>query len=147
VRLSAGKLGEAEQLHRQAVEAMQRTLGPEHPGTLASLHNLASTLQDQGKRALAHSKLGVAGRAAQRVGGWPTAACVLQTCACAIGAGKRGEAEQLFRQALEAMQRTLGPEHPHTLGSLGNLGITMETQGKRLMHTRGAQQLGGLGSL
>jgi hypothetical protein len=36
-----GKLSEAEPLSRRALEAQERTLGPEHPSTLVSVNNLA----------------------------------------------------------------------------------------------------------
>ena len=45
----AGKHSEAEQLYRQVLEVRERVLGPEHPDTLKTKHNLADTLQDQGK--------------------------------------------------------------------------------------------------
>jgi len=35
--------------------------------------------------------------------------------------GKYAEAEALYRQTLEIQRRTLGPEHPYTLLSMGNL--------------------------
>jgi tetratricopeptide (TPR) repeat protein len=44
-----GKLCVAEPLYREALAARRRTLGDEHPDTLASIYNLAVLLQDQGK--------------------------------------------------------------------------------------------------
>ena len=46
----SGKLGEAEQLHRQVLEARQCVLGSEHPDTLLSQNDLALVLQEQGKQ-------------------------------------------------------------------------------------------------
>ena len=44
-----GKYDEAEKMHRQTLELMEKVLGVDHPSTLASLNNLASVLQYQGK--------------------------------------------------------------------------------------------------
>jgi CHAT domain-containing protein/Tfp pilus assembly protein PilF len=44
--------------------------------------------------------------------------------------GRFGEAEPLFRRALETRERVLGPEHPGTLGSLNNLAGLYERQGR-----------------
>ena len=38
-----GRWEEAEELQTQVMEKMKRVLGQEHPDTLASMHNLAST--------------------------------------------------------------------------------------------------------
>jgi hypothetical protein len=40
------------------------------------------------------------------------------------------EAEQMHRQTLELRRKVSGPEHPHTLTSMGNLGSTLTSQGK-----------------
>ena len=37
--------------------------------------------------------------------------------------GRYGEAEPLYKRALEACERVLGPEHPHTLLSVSNLAL------------------------
>jgi len=40
---------QAEGLHRRALEGKESQLGPQHPDTLTSVHNLAVLLQKQGK--------------------------------------------------------------------------------------------------
>ncbi len=45
----AGKHADAEQVHREVLEALRRVLGPDHPATLRSMNNLGTALQDQGK--------------------------------------------------------------------------------------------------
>ena len=44
--------------------------------------------------------------------------------------GKLNEAEPLYRRALEGREKTLGPDHLHTLISVNNLGLLLYTQGK-----------------
>ncbi len=46
--LEKGDYAEAEPLYQRALEAQERTLGKEHPDTLASVNNLAGLLQDKG---------------------------------------------------------------------------------------------------
>eukprot|EP00964_Phaeocystis_antarctica_P137503 scaffold102082_cov75-Phaeocystis_antarctica.AAC.2 len=43
--------------------------------------------------------------------------------------GKHDEAEPLFREALDAQRATLGNRHPHTLTSIGNLGLLVKDKG------------------
>ena len=40
-----GKSDEARKLHEQTLEIQRRILGPEHPDTLRSMHNLAAMLR------------------------------------------------------------------------------------------------------
>jgi hypothetical protein len=44
--------------------------------------------------------------------------------------GEYRQAEQLHRQTLEDCTRVLGPDHPHTLASRGNLAVTLRAQGE-----------------
>ena len=44
--------------------------------------------------------------------------------------GRYGEAEPLYRRALEARERVLGPEHPDTLTSVNNLAALYQAQGR-----------------
>ncbi len=44
--------------------------------------------------------------------------------------GRYGEAEPLFKRALEAQERLLGREHPNTLLSVNNLAVLYEVQGR-----------------
>ena len=44
--------------------------------------------------------------------------------------GKLGEAEPLYREALDGRRRTLGDSHPSTLTSINNLAGLLQAQGK-----------------
>jgi len=44
--------------------------------------------------------------------------------------GKLSAAEPFFREALEALRRTLGDTHPDTFTSINNLGLLLHDQGK-----------------
>ncbi len=57
-----------------------------------------------------------------------TSICSLATLLQAQG--KLGEAEPLFREALDGQRRTLGDSHPDTLLSINNLASLLQAQGK-----------------
>ena len=42
--------------------------------------------------------------------------------------GQLKDAEALYRRALEAQERTLGAEHPDTLGSVNNLAFCLRAR-------------------
>jgi Tfp pilus assembly protein PilF len=44
--------------------------------------------------------------------------------------GKYEEAEAMHRQAPRGYEKVLGPEHPHALTSVNNIGLVLERQGK-----------------
>ena len=44
--------------------------------------------------------------------------------------GRYSEAEPLYKRALAASERVLGPEHPDTLRSVNNLGVLYQAQGR-----------------
>ena len=44
--------------------------------------------------------------------------------------GQLKDAEVLYRRAFEACERTLGAEHPSTLGSVNNMAICLEAMGQ-----------------
>ena len=47
--VAQGKLGDAEQFYRRALDGREQVLGPTHPATLDSVNNLACLLQTLGK--------------------------------------------------------------------------------------------------
>jgi tetratricopeptide (TPR) repeat protein len=44
--------------------------------------------------------------------------------------GRPKDAVALYREILDAQTRTLGPEHPSTLWTMNNLGVTYDNQGR-----------------
>jgi tetratricopeptide (TPR) repeat protein len=128
-----GKLAEAEPLHRQALEARERTLGPDHTDTLTSVNNLAVLLKTQGKLAEAEPLSRRALEARERTLGADHADTLMSASNLASllqAQSKLAEAEPLHRRALEARERTLGADHAHTLTSVGILASFFQAQGK-----------------
>ena len=52
-----GKVREAEELYREALEGRRLTLGPAHPMTIRSMNNLANLLDSEAQRAAAEGRL------------------------------------------------------------------------------------------
>ena len=118
-------------LHRVLV-AIERALGPDHPGTWSALHNLAVTLDAQGDPAGAKSLYETVLAAKTRLLGseHPDTLSTQWGLAGALFAqGDLAGARRLFEQALEATTRLLGAEHPDTLLTLQNLAGTLHAQG------------------
>jgi tetratricopeptide (TPR) repeat protein len=128
-----GQWDEAEVAILKVLEMRKRVLGPDHPSTLASMANLASTYNNGGRWNEAE-KLGMQ---------------VMETFKTVLGAehpntlasmtilastynsqGRLNEAEKLGVQVIERKKTVLGAEHPYTLASMGNLAITYWNQGR-----------------
>jgi SAM-dependent methyltransferase len=60
-----------------------------------------------------------------------------------MGQGKHAEAEQITREVLAVRKRVLGPEHPETLRSAGNLASSLCGQGKHVEAEQIALDSGG----
>jgi hypothetical protein len=106
--------------------------GAEHPATLTSMNNLASTLRGQGDlsgaRALEEHVLAVR----RRVLGdeHPDTLRSMHNLAETLrGQGDLSGARALQEQVLAICRRVLGPEHPDTLTSMNNLAETLRGQG------------------
>ncbi|KAN0067668.1 hypothetical protein V8E54_014233 [Elaphomyces granulatus] len=122
-----GRWTEAEKLDVQVMEARKTVLGPKHPDTLTSMHNLASTYRKQGRWTEAE-KLDVQ---------------VMETSKTVLGRehpdtlssisnlayGMSSATEKLGVQVMETRKTVLGPEHPDTLMSMWNLSYTLKGTG------------------
>jgi tetratricopeptide (TPR) repeat protein len=120
------------ELARPIVKYLENTLGPDHPGTLSSLHNLAALLNDKGDLAGAEELFRKAFEERKRTLGseHPDTLQSLNNLAVLLySKGDLAGAEPRYREALEAMKRTLGPEHPNTLKSLNNLAALLHSKG------------------
>jgi len=129
---SLGFFASAEPLFRRALEARERTLGPEHPDTLGSLNNLALLFKAKGDYDSAEPLYRRALEAFERTLGpeHPDTLRSLNNLALLLSAkGDYASTEPLCRRAWEAQERTLGSEHPATLASLSNLAFLLCSKG------------------
>lgn len=131
--IALGRLDEAENEHREVLDASGRVLGPEHPRTLASRANHARVLRALGRLEEAEREhrivlglcdlvLGPEHR--DTVANRGSLARVLQDL------GRLDEAATEHRIALDICNRLLGPEHPSTLTSRGSLASVLQDLGR-----------------
>jgi hypothetical protein len=138
----AGRLGHYDQARGAYADAalsfgkerdtLSAVQGAEHPDTLRSMNNLASTLRAQGDlsgaRALQEQVLAVR----RRVQGaeHPDTLTSMNNLASTLrGQGDLSGARALHEQELAICRRVLGEEHPDTLTSMNNLASTLWNQG------------------
>ncbi|KAL4789255.1 P-loop containing nucleoside triphosphate hydrolase protein [Aspergillus venezuelensis] len=107
---SDGRYYEAEPLYRELLGWNQEKNGREHPDTMDSMANLASTYRNQGRWNEAE-ELQVQVMETSKTGRW-------------------SEAEKLEVQVMETLKTVLGDKHPNTLNSMANLASTYQHQGR-----------------
>ena len=116
-----------------AVNLLDKTLGPDHPCTLASRNNLAGAYESAGKleQAIDLYKRNLA--EVLRVLGpdHPDTLISRGNLALAyLSAGKLEQAIDLHEQNLADRERVLGPDNPDTLISRGNLALAYQAAGR-----------------
>jgi tetratricopeptide (TPR) repeat protein len=119
-------------LRQDALAISEKTLGPEHPDTAASLNNLAVLLHDQGDYAGARPLYERALAIREKALGpeHPETATSLNSLARVLhDQGDLAGARPLIEGALAINEKALGPEHPATAMSLNNLAGLLQTQG------------------
>ncbi|GKZ26792.1 hypothetical protein AbraCBS73388_003177 [Aspergillus brasiliensis] len=130
---SDGRWKEAEELEVQLLELHKHMLGPEHPDTLTSKANLASTYWNQGRWKDAE-ELGVQVLELRKQVLGPEHSSTLTSMANLASTywnqGRWKEAEELGVQVLKLCKHVLGPKHPDTLTSMANLASTYRNQGR-----------------
>ncbi|MGB6697833.1 MAG: tetratricopeptide repeat protein [Methylocella sp.] len=138
--IDAGRYSSAAQWWRETLEAVEASLGPEHPDTAQSLNNLALLLQNQGDLAGARPlhERALAIREKALGPDHPDTAASLNNLASLLRAqGDFAGARPLHERALPIDEKVLGPEHPDTATSLNNLAFLLRDTG----HAREAEPL------
>ncbi|KAF6804524.1 Kinesin light chain 5 [Colletotrichum sojae] len=128
-----GNYSKAEVIVRQAVSTWTEILGQEHPSTLTSMANLASTFWNQGRWKEAEELNVQVMETRKRVLGEEhpnTLASMANLASTYRNQGRWKEAEELDVQVMETRKRVLGEEHPSTLTSMANLASTYMNQGR-----------------
>ncbi|WP_395834612.1 tetratricopeptide repeat protein [Archangium violaceum] len=111
-----GKYAEAESLFRRVLALQEKLLGPSSQELCVTLSNLGLTLAQQGRPDEGASFIIRALELAQATSGHdnPRTAYFLNILAQLQDASGNQEAPNTARKALDALHRTLGPEHPTT---------------------------------
>ena len=130
---SQGRYTEAEQLYGRALAGSEKQLGPDHPETLRTVHNLAIVYQAQGRYTEAEQLYGRALAGNEKLLGpdHPETLRTVHNLAIVYRLqGRYTEAEQLYGRALAESEKQLGPDHPETLRTVHNLAIVYQAQGR-----------------
>ncbi|KAG8694628.1 hypothetical protein FRC09_009727 [Ceratobasidium sp. 395] len=128
-----GRWNEEEGLWVQVLDLMKQTLGELHPGTLASMADLASTYRKQGRWGKAETlEILVLDARKQTLGDLhPDTLISMGNLASTYRSRHRWDkAEALQVQVLDTMKQTLGELHPDTLITMNNLSSTYQDQGR-----------------
>ena len=124
---------DAEELNVQVMETRKRVLGAEHPDTLISIANLASTYRNQGRWKKAEELEVQVMKTRKRVLGAEhpfTLISIANLASTYRNQGRWKETEELDVQVMKTRKRVLGAEHPDTLISISNLASTFWSQGR-----------------
>ncbi|HMD97481.1 MAG TPA: tetratricopeptide repeat protein [Terriglobia bacterium] len=122
----------AQALLSREREFRRRVQGPEHPDTLVSMGNLASTLGALGDLAGARKLQEEALAVRRRVLGpeHPDTLASMSNLANTVSTqADLDGARKLQEEVLAICRRVLGPDHPNTLRSMSNLAHTLWAQG------------------
>ncbi|KAK4220662.1 kinesin light chain [Podospora fimiseda] len=114
--LYKGEWKEAEAFLIKAIEIRKTILKADHPSTLTSMANLASTYRNQGRWEEAEKvEVKVLGKQHPET-------LISMSCLASVldSQGKYEEAEQIHRQALHLREKVLGKEHADTLTSFSD---------------------------
>ena len=128
-----GDLRAAEMYLQRALKGQQEVLGVEHPSTLTSMANLASTYRNQGRWKEAEELEVQVMETRKRVLGEEhpdTLTSMANLASTFWNQGRWKEAEELDVQVMETRKRVLGAEHPSTLTSMANLASTYRNRGR-----------------
>ena len=112
---------------------MQVKLGPDHPETLKSKHNLAISYQVRGRQVDAlklYEETLVAQKAKLGIDHADTLLTICGLADCYDTIGRHAEALKLNKEAYAHSKRTLGPNHPYTLRATVALAASEATLGR-----------------
>ncbi|MBE3045205.1 tetratricopeptide repeat protein, partial [Candidatus Bathyarchaeota archaeon] len=128
-----GQWKDAEGFQKEAIDIRGDLLGPEHPDTLSSMANLASTYRNQGRWEEAENlEVQVMETRKTKLGAdHPSTLTSMANLASTYwNQGRWEEAEKLEVQVMETRKTKLGADHPSTLTSMANLASTYRNQGR-----------------
>jgi tetratricopeptide (TPR) repeat protein len=127
------RYSEAEPLLQRSLAIYEKTVGPDHPDTSATLHELARLYQAQGRYSEAEPLLQRSLAIKEKTVGpdHPDTSATLHVLARLYQAqGRYSEAEPLLQRSLAIYEKTVGPDHPSTSATLGVLASLYQAQGR-----------------
>ncbi|PWT77763.1 MAG: kinesin [Acidobacteria bacterium] len=128
----AGKYSEAIPIATRLVELREKALGPEHPGTGASLNNLAELYVKLGDYAKARPLYQRALKICEKAFGpehRDTATILDNLGRVYLNTGEFAKAEPLLQRSLKIREKVVGPEDLNTAKTLNNLATLYQNMG------------------
>ncbi|KAN0082303.1 P-loop containing nucleoside triphosphate hydrolase protein [Elaphomyces granulatus] len=128
-----GNYGIAEKMNKQAIDAYEKALGPEHLSTLNSMGDLALTYWNRGRWKEAEELQVRVMETISTVLGQQHPATLMSMANLALtywSQERWKEAEELGVRVVETRKAVLGKEHSDTLTSMANLALTYSNQGR-----------------
>ncbi|PVH69398.1 HET-domain-containing protein [Cadophora sp. DSE1049] len=129
-----GRWDEAEAAHVEGLEIEKRELGADHPSTLTSMTNLASTYRNQGRWDAAEKlelrQVMETSKTELGADHPDTLTSMANLASMYRNQGQWDAAEALELQVMETRKTRLGADHPSTLTSMANLASTFWDQGR-----------------
>ncbi|RKK62226.1 hypothetical protein BFJ66_g1033 [Fusarium oxysporum f. sp. cepae] len=128
-----GRWREREPVDGRILELRQQALGEEHPDTIRSMANLATTYHAQGRydedeeistRVLELRRKALGEEHPDTISSMADLATTYNT------QGRYDEAETIRVKVLELRRKALGEEHPDTISSMADLATTYHAQGR-----------------
>lgn len=129
---SRGRYDEAELLVGRVLACREKQFGPEHPGALVAMKNLATVYRLQGRYKEAETLYGRVLAGTEKLGPeHPDTLRAMHHLAIVYRLqGKYKEAEARYRRVLAGKVKLLGSDHPDTLATMNNLAIVHRSQGR-----------------
>ena len=141
---STGDYEEAERLYREALRLRTERLGEETPESAETMNNLGVLLKTRGELEEAEGLLTEALRIRQAIlrrrpaadapmtkkNRTDVATSLMNLAAVSKSKGELGQAEPLYREALESFRAVLGPEHYRVAVCLNNLALLLTETGR-----------------
>jgi tetratricopeptide (TPR) repeat protein len=131
--LRDGRYDEAEKILLEVMKRNRTILGSEHPDTLTSMADLASTYSSQGRwKEAKELNMQVMDTRKMVLGEehLDTLSSTANLASTYYSQGQWREAQELDVQVLDTFKRVLGSEHPLTLESMANLASAYWDQGR-----------------
>jgi tetratricopeptide (TPR) repeat protein len=128
-----GRPAEAEPLVREVMEKYRRTLGEDHPNTLASINNMGGLLNAIGRPIEAVPFFREASEKCRRILGDEhpqTLNSINNLVNVLLTLDRPSEAEPLSREALAGYRRLFGSDHPQTLLLVNKMGHLLTMLGR-----------------
>jgi tetratricopeptide (TPR) repeat protein len=132
VYYSQGDYSKALEWHDQALAEQERSLGRDHPLTLATVNNMALVYGSQGDyiKALEWYGRALAGQETSLGIDHPdTLATVNNMASVYASQGDYTKALEWFGRALAGMETSLGGDHPSTVATVDNMALVYKNQG------------------